>query len=435
MASIRRNLLVALLSALFLVGLAASAATFFAARRQANELFDYQLRQIALSLRDQAPTVSVELFPQFDFDFIIQIWGAHGSLVYVSNRDIVLPLAAWGFTTISAEGEEWRVYTMDPAMVRAGQIIQVALPVSLRSNRAGAIALRILIPIVASFPLFALLIWWLVGRELRPLEKIAQAIRSRDPSSLQPIPETGLPAEVRPLVAELNRLLERLGSAMEGQKRFTEDAAHELRSPLTALQLQIQLVERAHSAEERTEALDRLKAGAKRASRLVEQLLAMARLKPQAVQRARAEVNLQRLAANVLKDFEPLAAAKRIALRLGRVEPSLVQGEESALRTLAGNLVDNAIRHTPPGGSVTLDAFSDGGRAVLQVIDTGPGIPAAERERVFDRFYRLPGSEAGGSGLGLAMVKQIAAAHGASIELGHGEDGRGLRVTLRFPQA
>jgi two-component system OmpR family sensor kinase len=234
------------------------------------------------------------------------------------------------------------------------------------------------------------------------------------------------------MVLQLNGLLSRLREAIETQKRFTADAAHELRSPLTALQLQIQLLERAQSSEERIDALEQLKAGTRRASRLVEQLLTMARLEPEAAQQPLAAVELDRLAAGVLADFEPLAAAKGVELRLGRVEPASTRAQEPALRTLAANLLDNAIRYTPSGGGVTLDAFTQAGRAVLEVRDTGPGIPAGERERVFDRFCRLPGSGTQGSGLGLAIVKRIADAHGARVELGDGDGGRGLRVTVRF---
>jgi two-component system OmpR family sensor kinase len=427
--SIRRNLLLGLLSALFMVGLAASAATWFAARRQANEMFDYQLEQMALSLRDQAPQAEAELFPDFAHDFIVQMWGPGGALIYLSNQNVQLPRSGAGFATVAVDGEDWRIYTM----TRGGRVIQVAAPGSLRSDRAAAIALRILVPIVASIPLFALLIWWLVGRELRPLDAIARAIAVRAPASLEAVPQAGLPEEVRPMVTQLNGLLERLGSAIGTQKRFTADAAHELRSPLTALQLQIQVLERAGSPEARREALEQLKAGTRRASRLVEQLLTMARLEPEAAQEPRVPVDLDRLAASVAADFEPLAAAKAIELRLGRVETARVEAQERALRTLAGNLVDNAVRYTPAAGRVVLDAYMQQGRAVLAVQDTGPGIRPEERARVFDRFYRLPGSGVEGSGLGLAIVKQIADAHGAAIALGEGDGGRGLRVTVAFP--
>ena len=194
-------------------------------------------------------------------------------------------------------------------------------------------------------------------------------------------------------------------------------------------------MERARSREELRDALEQLKAGARRASRLVEQMLTMARLAPEATLEEPAALDLDRLAASVVAEFEPLAEAKAIELRLGRVEPARAIGQEQALHTLAGNLVDNAIRYTPPGGRVVVGVWSEEGGAVLDVKDTGPGIPAEARQRVFDRFYRLPGSGVEGSGLGLAIVKQIADAHRAEITLGETEIDRGLEVTVRFPKA
>jgi len=428
-ASIRKKLLVALLSALVLISLASSGATWLAVRKEAEELFDYQLHQMALTLRDQAPQSEIALFGGFDHDFIVQVWSPGGALVYLSNRGIVLPQSGTGFQTVSVQGEAWRVFTLE----QEDRSIQVAAPQSLRRDRASAMALRILLPLAASFPLFAILIWLLVSRELRPLEEIARGIRRRRPDSLEPLPAGDLPEEVVPLVNELNSLLVRLGGAIETQRRFTEDAAHELRSPLTALQLQIQLVERARSPEELREALDALRSGAKRASHLVEQLLTMARLEPEAARAAPSEVALEEVAASILEDLEPLAEAKGVELRAGRIEAARVAGQPEALRTLARNLVDNAIRYTPPAGRIELSVFVDGGRPALEVNDSGPGIAPEERERVFDRFYRLPGAGAQGSGLGLAIVRQIADAHRAEVSLGEADHGKGLRVTVRFP--
>ncbi|HUL40612.1 MAG TPA: ATP-binding protein [Burkholderiales bacterium] len=427
--SIRKNLLLALLSTLLLLGLATSAATYFAARREANELFDYQLRQMALSLRDQTLQSQNTFYPGFDYDFIVQVWNPGGSLVYLSNQNILLPQSKFGFNTVAVNGEDWRIFTMN----NDGKIVQVALPLSLRSDRAAAIALRILIPIVASIPLFALLIWLLVGWGLEPLGSIARAIAKRAPSSLQPLPEQGLPDEVQPMVAQLNSFLARLAEAIETQRRFTADAAHELRTPLAALQLQLQVLERAQTLEDRSDALAQLKAGVRRAHRMVEQLLTLARLEPEAAQTEVTPVRLDRLAAESVAEIEPLAAAKPVEMRLGRMEPVIIPGREKALRALLDNLVENAIRYTPSGGRVIVDACADAEGPLLAVTDNGPGIPAEERERVFDRFYRLPGSAAPGSGLGLAIVKNIADSHGAKVDLAEGVGGVGLTVRVRFP--
>jgi two-component system OmpR family sensor kinase len=423
--SIRRKLLLALFSALLLVGVAAGAATWVTARRAAGELFDDQLRQAALTLRDQTLGPPTALLDALDYDFIVQVWNPSGGVVYLSNSAIPLPHAAEGFQNVSLSGEPWRIYTL----VRPDRVIQVAAPLGLRQQRASATALRVLVPVLAAIPLLLLLIWALVGRELRPLESIAAAIRRRMPASLEPLPERGLPQEVKPMVAELNALLGRLRAAMEAQRRFTADAAHELRSPLAALQLQVGLAERAATPQERREALDSLAAGVRRGARLVQQLLALEQVEPDAAQAAPTAVRLDELAQDVLADLEPQAEAKRVHLRLGRVEPASVLGRAPALRALVRNLVDNAIRYTPAGGEVTVSAYGQ----VLEVGDTGPGIPESERGRVFDRFYRVAGTTEEGSGLGLSIVKRVAEAHGAEIALGEPDHGHGLCVTVRFP--
>ena len=431
--SIRRKLLLALFSALVLVGVAAGAATWVTARHAAGELFDDQLRQAALTLRDQTLGPPTALLDALDYDFIVQVWNPSGGVVYLSNSAIPLPHAAQGFQNVSLSGEPWRIYTL----VRPDRVIQVAAPLGLREERASATALRVLVPVLAAIPLLLLLIWALVGRELRPLESIAGAIRRRMPASLEPLPEGGLPQEVKPMVAELNALLGRLRAAMEAQRRFTADAAHELRSPLAALQLQVGLAERAATPQERREALDSLAAGVRRGARLVEQLLAMEQVEPDladaAAPAAPAPVRLDELVQETLAELEPQAEAKRIDLRLGRIEEATVLGRAGALRMLVRNLLDNAIRYTPRGGQITLGAAVEAGRPVLEVCDSGPGIPAAERGRVFDRFYRVAGTTEVGSGLGLSIVKRVAEAHGADIALGEPDHGHGLRVTVRFP--
>lgn len=429
--SIRRKLLLALLSALLVTGIGASGATWFAVRKEANDLFDYHLEQMALSLRDQTLSVPADFFPNLGNDFIVQVWDPRGVLVYLSGAGVLLPKSGSGYETVTVDGQDWRVFTLaDP-----GKTIQVAAPIELRSGRATAMALRILIPVLATIPLYGLLIWLIVGEGLRPLVQIAGAIRRRAPASLEPLREGGLPEEVAPMVSELNALLGRLREALEKQKRFTADAAHELRSPLTALQVQLDMLARARSPEETREALDSLRAGMKRAGRLVEQMLTMARLDPHATSETFAEVDLASLATTVAAELEPLAEAKKIQLRLERIDAARVRGQAQALYTLVRNLVDNAIRYTPASGSVSISTRHEESGAVLQVDDTGPGIPPEERARVFDRFYRLPGSHAEGSGLGLAIVHQIAQAHGAEVSLSEPEGGRGLRATVRFRAA
>jgi signal transduction histidine kinase len=430
--SLRRRLLVALLGAVFVAGLVATAASYYTARAEVGALLDEELRQVALSLRDHAVLDLGRLAPggrEPAQRVVVQIWDPRGVAVYLSNAATPLPLNRTpGFSDLTHEGRQWRMFT-----ARSGsQTIQVAQSTAVRTELAAAAALRLLVPILAVLPLLAVLVWVILDRGLAPLARVARAVGARSPSSLDPLPSERLPGEVRPLVDALNGLLARLGDAFTMQRRFAADAAHELRTPLTALALQIQLAERARGDAERVAALAKLKDGVARATRLVQQLLAMARLEPEAAQAPSAPVALDAFAQSVVGELAPLAAAKPVALAATRVEPVDVKGNEDALRLLAGNLVDNAIRYAPPGGRVEVRAFRRGADAVLEVADDGPGIPVAERARVFDRFYRVPGTDAPGSGLGLALAKQVADLHHGRIELDDGLGGRGLtaRVVL-----
>jgi two-component system OmpR family sensor kinase len=432
MSSLRTRLLAALLGAVLVAGVIASAATYYGARAEVGAMLDEEMRQVALSLRDHAVLDVSRLAPGSgdpNQRVVVQIWDPRGVAVYLSNAATPLPLSrAPGFSDLTHEGRQWRMYT-----ARTGpQTIQVAQATSVRTELAAGAALRLLVPILAVLPLLALLVWFILDRGLAPLARVARAVGTRSPASLDPLPAVGLPGEVRPLVDALNELLARLGEAFTMQRRFAADAAHELRTPLTALALQIQLAERAGTDADRAAAFAKLKDGVKRASRLVQQLLALARLEPEAAESPFASVALDALAQSVVEELAPLAAAKSVTLAATRVEPVDAKGNDDALRLLSGNLVDNAIRYAPAGGRVEVRAFRRGADAVLEVADDGPGIPADERARVFDRFYRVPGTDAPGSGLGLAIARQVADLHHGRIELDDGLGGRGLtaRVVL-----
>ncbi len=220
---------------------------------------------------------------------------------------------------------------------------------------------------------------------------------------------------------------------LEAQRAFVADAAHALRTPVTALQLQLQLLERAQSPDEREAATGRLKDGLKRMTHLVEQLLTLARQDPAQQLRTAQEVPLDALAREVLAEQAVLADAKSIDLGLARAEPIKISGDRESLRVLLSNLVDNAIRYTPSDGRVDVAVALENGRPVLSVEDSGPGIPPQEHGRVFDRFYRVESNNGSGSGLGLAIVRNVAERHGAQVELDSGAGGGGLKVSVRFP--
>jgi two-component system OmpR family sensor kinase len=427
-SSVRRTLLVTLLGAVLAVTLVAGFATYRIARQEIDALFDYHLRQTALSLSDRALARAEGLGA--GGDFVVQIWDRTGVRLYLSRPGAALPrVAELGFATVRGSSGGWRVYST----LLGDHVIEVAQPLHVREELAFSAAARTLAPFALLLPLLAVLVWGIVGRALQPLDRLAHAAAARTPAALDPFDESSVPEEVVPLVRALNELLERLRSALAAQRAFVADAAHELRTPLAALKLQTQLA-RGAEGPDRAAALAELEAGLDRATHVVRQLLTLARLEPGTdAGPARAPVALAELARQAVADHALLAEERRVDLGATRVsEDSLALGDSSALRTLLANLVDNAVRYTPPGGRVDVAVGADGGRPFVEVADTGPGIPAVERDRVFDRFYRLPGAAGSGSGLGLAIVRAIAERHGASVTLADTVGG-GLTVRVLFP--
>jgi len=432
-SSIRGQLLAWLLGALMVGGLLIGYSAYHRAQQDIDELLDYQLKQLAFSLSHQSvgsasPPPGL-LLPEPDF--ITQVWDKDGVLMFYSRPNLAIPMRPrQGFSNVEWNHQAWRVYTQ----LDGFRTIQVAHPLSLREEMAASLTRRAVMPLVLLLPLLGVGIWIIVGQALRPLSSISSALRARTPSALEPLPQRDLPEELVPMVGSLNDLLQRLNRALEAQRQFIADAAHELRSPLTAVQLQLQLVKRAGTAEERAAALERLERGVQRSTRLVQQLLTLARQDPQDAAAGSTSIDLDHVAGEVVADFEPMAQRDGLTLTLDSQGPVHAQGDEDSLRVMLGNLVDNAIRYTSRGG-VVVRVQQMGSDAVLEVEDTGAGIPADERARVFDRFYRVPGqkTEEEGSGLGLAIVKRVVDRHGGRISLDSGTGGSGLRVTVQLP--
>ena len=463
MTSMRKRLLGWLLLTVLLGGLMAASVVFYQARRQANELFDYQLRQLALALRDRSysPSQLAEaLQDESRSDFVIQVWSPDARLMYSSHPNVDAPGPVNpGFADVETTLGGWRVF----ATFHRGLTIQVAQHRLAREALALSAAWRTLLPFLLVLPIMGWLIWRLVGREVRVLEATARAVARRSPESLEPIDATSSPQEVQPLLESLNGLMGRLGSALAQQRHFIADAAHELRTPLTALRLQLQLAERARDEGERDKAHAALREGIGRAVHVVEQLLALARADPEARNVARSPVDLSELARSVTQELEPAAAAKGLALTLNAPDPVVVHGNRATLHALLENLVDNAIRYAKNGVGVEysgglrpsaseseingvrpqlinstptpifLRVRREAGEAVVEVEDRGPGIPMGERERVFDRFYRGEMASEGGTGLGLAIVRRIAERHGGRVELLDAPGGKGLLARVSIP--
>ncbi len=432
--SIRGRLLAWLLGALVVAGVVMGGAAYQRAHQDLDELLDYQLKQLAFSLSRQS-LGSVPVLPGTpspEPDFITQVWDRDGVLMFYSRPNMAIPMRPRpGFSNMDWNGQSWRVFTQLDGV----RIIQVAHPLSLRREMAADFARRAVTPLLALLPLLAIGIWIVVGRVLKPLSSISSALRARTPASLQPLPHEDLPDELVPLVGALNDLLQRLQQAMELQRQFVGDAAHELRSPLTAVQLQLSLLKRASSAEERAAAIERLERGVQRSNRLVQQLLTLARQDPQVPDAATESVDMNQVAREVVSDFEPQAALNQQQLRLEpATEPVLIRGERDALRVMLSNLIDNALRYTPAHGSVIVRTRRDGPQALIEVEDSGPGIPPEQRLRVFDRFYRVPRAAVEeGSGLGLAIVKRVAQRHAGEVSLDDARAGTGLKVSVRLP--
>ncbi len=433
MNSIRRRLLLWLLAGLSLVLAASGYATYRQARAETNALFDYQLQQTALALRNQN-LLALAIGAESDSggDLLVQIWDRSRGLLYVSQRQRELPFATQaGFTDLAWRDESWRLF----ALHTGDRIVQVAQPLGVRLRMSADIALHNLAPFLLLLPGMGIVVWFGVGTGLRPLYRITADIQRRRPGALEPVPAERLPAEITPLVHALNDLLARLAQTLDNQRQFIADAAHELRTPLTAVRLQAELARQATADKERAVALQDLDAGLERATHLVEQLLAMARLDAHPTVGRLEPVDLLALARTVVTAQAAIADARGLDLGLLPSESVAITGDPVELRTLLDNLVDNALRYTPDGGRVDVGVQRTEAEAVLAVRDNGPGIPPAERERVFDRFYRGGATATPGSGLGLAIVKRIADRHQARVCLNEPEDGQGLRITVHFPLA
>lgn len=440
MRSIQRTLLWWLAAGLA-VGIAVATALIYGqARQEANALFDYQMKQLAAALPSQ---FSAPVAPPFDSgsptgadllhadeDVVIHIWDGSGRSLYLSHSHPALPpQAELGFSNAQTNSGEWRIYSVQlgPA------VVQIAQPMSARRTLAAHMALRTVAPLLLLLPLLGWLVWLAVGRGLRPLREIASEVSARDANTLAPLSVRNMPVEIAPLSDALNQLLGRLAHAIDTQRAFVADAAHALRTPLAALQLQAQLVERAENAEARQEAVGQLRQGLERLTHLVAQLLTLARQEPGAVPPPHEPIDLRELAVGVVADMSQAAINRDIDLGLDDKAGSqaTVRGDADALRILLTNLVDNALQYIPRGGRIDVRVSETAAGVELAVIDNGPGISAAERERVFDRFYRVPDAPTGGSGLGLAIVAEIAQSHGARVFL---EDAApGLRVRVVFP--
>jgi two-component system OmpR family sensor kinase len=434
--SLRGRLLWFLLAAITIAAVAQASIAYRTALNDADQIFDYHMQQMALSLRSRVPLTSTETADadtpiSGNDDLVVQVWSPDGVRVFRSASHAHLPQrAVLGFSNVRANGTTYRIFSIQTD----NQTVQVAQDLAVRRSMASNLALRTLGPIAVMMPILMLVVWWVVSGSLEPVARVRKQVASRQADDLSPVSEAGLPDEVRPLVQELNLLFGRVRTAFDAQQHFVADAAHELRTPLAALKLQVQSLERSDSPDATRVAVGRLTAGIERATRLVEQLLVLARQEASVAGGApRQPVDIAGAARRAVAELAGVAAVKQIDLGLPRADSAAVEGQPDALMILLRNLIDNAIKYTPEGGTVDVSVVAENRSVTVTVEDSGPGIPPVERERVFDRFYRVPGSDAKGSGLGLAIIKSIAERHGATLALGESKRLGGLEATVTFP--
>ncbi len=363
-----------------------------------------------------------------------QIWDKEAKLMLKSHSAPLVPLAKniSGFSTNWVDGQLWHVFTN--VDVETGMRIDVGERSDFREELEGRVTQDSIFIMLITYPFLGILIWIIVGRGLDSIRQVANEVRQKTPSSLEAVNIEAIPAEIKPLIDELNKLFGRLRDAFEREKRFAADAAHELRTPLAALKTQTQVAINIQDPVELRNALDKILMGVDRSSHVVQQLLTMSRMVPQATLQQFDKVDLVLEARTQIAEMVPHAIEKNIDIELiAEVEPVTIPGNAPAISILIRNLVDNAIRYCPEGSLIKVYVNIEGHTANLIVSDNGPGIAPELRERVFERFFRVLGTKAQGSGLGLGIVAQIVELHNAEIVLGEPEQGTGLVVTVKFP--
>lgn len=430
--SLRRRLSLWIAGVTILGGLAAAAGSFWLAFGEAQELQDDQLRQVARLVEESGTLPGEWVLPAGtanDYDPESRILVGLLGVPAGQGDPLSLPAALpEGFQNRESGGTTWRLYVHT---LPSGQRLAAGQMTAVRFEVARDSALRTLVPILLLVPGLSLLAAWVIRRGLQPVTQLAGQLDRRDDTNLTEISSAAVPTEIEPFVTSINGLLRRLAAVLDQQRRFIADAAHELRSPLTALSLQAENLEHSLASAAAPERIARLKAGLERSRHLLEQLLSLAR--HQAGAAPVVEVAFDRLVRQVIEDCMPLAAARDIDLGCAQLDPVNLKAPAENLTVVARNAIDNALRYTPPGGTVDVSLYLEGGEVVFLVDDSGPGIPAGEAERLFEPFYRLPGGDGTGSGLGLSIIGAVAERQGGRATLGNRPGGAGCRFCYRQP--
>ena len=437
--SLRRRVLTLALSVVGLVWLCAAVYSYVDVRHEADEILDGYLAQSAALLAAQASDnldeIDVEHAPQlhkYARRVAFQLWD-HGRVLRLHSSNVPdrrLLERDEGFGNVVIDGRPWRVFSGWDA--ERSVLIQVGEERGARDAIATSVARSLLTPLLIALPVLATLLWWAVTSGLQPLRKLGAQVAHRDPDNLSPFDAGSPPLEVAPLVRSLNHLFERVAASLARERQFTADAAHELRTPIAALRTQAQVALGATADDERTKALRQVLAGCDRATRLVDQMLTLARLDPARPQPF-TSCNLGAIVRAALAEAAPSAMRKSIEVELVGDDAHAVTGDPALLAILARNLIDNAVRYGTPGTGVCASVVRHADMVELEIADDGPGVPPAELGRLGERFYRQTGTPETGSGLGLSIVRRIAEVHGGTVKFHAAETGTGLVVRVRLP--
>ncbi len=461
MISLKRQLLVAIGSVIVLVSLLSAAISYRSGVIEASELFDAKLAhsaRVLMGLVDEALAGDSPTSPAqplvidvwkghnpvegeapdharghpYETKLAFQVWDDSGHLRLRSSSapEQALATATAGFSRIRIDGRRWRVFSVRSPhglWFHSGELNAI------RNEVARDIAFGTLLPLLLMLPVLLVMVWLILRIAFRSLERVNQELAQRAVDQLTPIEIEQAPQEIAGTVAAVNRLMARLSQALNHERRFTADAAHELRTPLAALKVHADNLRAAVSREHQRESAGNVQRGIDRLGRLIEQLLAISRLDPAAGTFQLRETELGSVCQGVLEELSLTSLTRRVELEFDRPEqPLVVRADPTLLGLLFRNLVDNALRYTPRGGRVQIRLGRDQDRICFSVEDSGPGIEAAARERVFERFHRELGNIEPGSGLGLAIVRQVAELHGAHIELDQSPLLHGLRASVWF---
>ena len=440
--SLQGQLLAWVLGLVVLVWLLTAAATWFDARRELDELLDSHLAQAAALLVVQQTHELGEDDREVDSPTLHRYAPKTAFQVFhegrLALRSANAPTAAMfepvdgnasGFRSVSFGGTTWRVF----AATGAERDVRVFVGEQMASRNEILLAVlrSTMWPMMAALPLLALAVWWAVRRGVLPLRRLSRVLGERSPQELRPVMVDGAPAELAPALDALNGLLHRIASLVESERRFTADAAHELRTPIAAIRAQAQVALGEADDGQRNHALQATLVGCDRAARLVEQLLTLARLEVNA-STTLADVDLGELVRRVVADLAPEAIRKRQEIALDAVDGCVVNGDATLLAVLVRNLVDNAIRYSPARAAVKVAVTKAHGRVLLHVEDSGPGLCEDDLKRMGERFFRVMGTGEDGSGLGWSIVRRIAAAHRAEIRVDHSKLLGGLAVDVEW---